>query len=72
MLTVFLSTFLDWSIRKLKNRIAKFTLYGRDGGQVVSALAFYSDDSSSNHADAYSYFHRREKNIIKQETKYNG
>ena len=47
-------------------------LWGRDGGPEVSFLAFYSDDSSSNHADAYSYFHRREKNIIKQETKYNG
>ena len=29
---------------------------GRGGGQVVSVLAFYSDDLSSNPADAYSFF----------------
>ena len=28
---------------------------GRGGGQVVSVLAFYSDDPSSNPADAYSF-----------------
>ena len=28
----------------------------RCGGQVVSVLAFYSDDPSSNHAEAYSFF----------------
>ena len=28
----------------------------RCGGQVVSVLAFYSDDLSSNHAEAYSCF----------------
>ena len=27
---------------------------GRDGGQVVSVLAFFSDNPSSNPADAYS------------------
>ena len=29
---------------------------GRGGGQVVSVLAFYSDDPSSNPADDYSFF----------------
>ena len=29
---------------------------GRGGGQVVSVLAFYSDDPSSNPAEAYSLF----------------
>ena len=29
---------------------------GRGGGQVVSVLAFYSDDPSSNPADACSFF----------------
>ena len=29
---------------------------GRGGGQVVSMLAFYSDDPSSNPADIYSFF----------------
>ena len=29
---------------------------GRGGGQVVSMLAFFSDDPSSNPADAYSFF----------------
>ena len=29
---------------------------GRGGGQVVSVLAFYSDDPSSNPADAYGFF----------------
>ena len=29
---------------------------GRGGGQVVSVLAFYSDDPSSNPADVYSFF----------------
>ena len=28
---------------------------GRGGGQVVSVLAFYSDDPSSNPADAYIF-----------------
>ena len=28
---------------------------GRGGGQVVSELAFYSDDPSSNPAEAYSF-----------------
>ena len=28
----------------------------RGGGQVVSVLAFYSDDPSLNPADAYSFF----------------
>ena len=28
---------------------------GRGGGQVVSVLAFYSDDPGSNPADAYSF-----------------
>ena len=28
---------------------------GRGGGQVVSVLAFYSDDLSSNPADTYSF-----------------
>ena len=28
---------------------------GRSGGQVVSVLAFYSDDLSSNPADAHSF-----------------
>ena len=29
---------------------------GRDGGQVVSVLAFYSDDPSSNPAEVYSFY----------------
>ena len=29
--------------------------WGRGGGQVVSVLTFYSDDLSSNPADAYSF-----------------
>ena len=29
---------------------------GRGGGQVVSVLAFYSDNPSLNPADAYSFF----------------
>ena len=28
---------------------------GRGGGQMVSVLTFYSDDSSSNPAEAYSF-----------------
>ena len=37
---------------------------GRGGGQVVSVLAFYSDDPSSNPAEVYSFFRniRIEKN----------
>ena len=30
-------------------------ILGRGGGQVVSVLAFYSDDPSSNPADAYVF-----------------
>ena len=29
---------------------------GRGGGQVVSVLAFYSDDQSLNPADTFSFF----------------
>ena len=32
----------------------KLLMLGRGGGQVVSLLAFYSDDPSSNPAEAYS------------------
>ena len=32
------------------------THLGRGGGQVVSVLAFYSDDLSSNPPEAYSVF----------------
>ena len=41
---------------------------GRGGGQVVSVLAFYSDDQSSNPADAYSFYVQivLEKNKNKQ------
>ena len=42
---------------------------GRGGGQVVSMLAFYSNDPSSNSADAYSFFYVKvvvEKNEHKQ------
>ena len=40
---------------------------GRSGGQVVSVLAFYSDDLSSNPADAHSFFCKMfEKNEKKQ------
>ena len=41
-------------------------MLGRGGGQVVSVHAFYSDDSSSNPAEAYSYFG---KNCIWKEQK---
>ena len=30
-------------------------LLGRGGGQVVSVLAFYSDDPSSNPAEVYNF-----------------
>ena len=30
-------------------------MLGRGGGQVVSVLAFYSDDPSSNHAEVYNF-----------------
>ena len=30
--------------------------WGRGGGQVVSVLAFYSDDPNSKPADAHSFF----------------
>ena len=33
-----------------------YLVLGRGGGQMVSVLAFYSDDPSSNPADAYSFF----------------
>ena len=29
---------------------------GRDGGQVVSVLALYSDDPSSNSAETHSFY----------------
>ena len=34
----------------------KLLALGRGGGQVVSVLAFYSDDPSSNLAEIYSFF----------------
>ena len=35
--------------------MAKMFYKGRTGSQVVSVLAFYSDDPSSNPAEAYSF-----------------
>ena len=37
-------------------------IVGRGGGQVVSMLAFYSDDPSSNSADGYSFLKRTKIN----------
>ena len=34
----------------------KFVVVGRGGGQVVSVLAFYSDDPSPNPVVAYNFF----------------
>ena len=47
---------------------------GRGGGQVVSVLAFYSNDPSSNPADVYSYFVQIviEKNENKQKEAWDG
>ena len=46
--------------------VSKLTTHG--GGLVVSVLAFYSYDPSSNPADAYSFFWKMlsEKNENKQ------
>ena len=41
--------------------LLKVWIKGQGGGQVVSVLAFYSDNLSSNPADAYSFFW---KNVI--------
>ena len=35
--------------------VPKLTQLGRGGGQVVSVLAFYSDDPSSNPAEVYNF-----------------
>ena len=37
---------------------------GFGGGQVVSVLAFYSNDQSSNPVDAYIFFQTRELYLI--------
>ena len=37
-------------------RITNQVIGGRSAGQLVSLLAFYSDDPSSNPADTYSFF----------------
>ena len=37
-------------------RPTRVDIGGRAGGLVVSVLAFYSDDPSSNPAEAYSFF----------------
>ena len=37
------------------SKLKKFT-EGRGGGQVVSVLALYSNDPSSNPAEAYSFY----------------
>ena len=34
---------------------------GRGGGHVVSVLVFYSDDPSSNPAEAYSFYTKNKK-----------
>ena len=41
-----------WWLKRLINKLH----LGRGGGQVVSVLGLYSDDSSSNPAEAYSFF----------------
>ena len=53
----------------LKPAQHKVTLHGRGGGEVVSVLAFYSDDLRSNPTDPYSFFSVKfvfEKNENKQ------
>ena len=48
--------------------INKMLCLGRGGGQVVSVLAFYSDDLSSNPAEVYNFSNKIviEKNENKQ------
>ena len=41
---------------KIKQCCKSSLPWGRVGGQVVSMLAFYSDDQSSNPPEAYSIF----------------
>ena len=43
---------MDFEFLKLE---VKGWFSGRGGGQVVSVLAFFSDDPSSNPAEAYSF-----------------
>ena len=50
-------------LANLKNKPKK----GRGGGQVVSMLAFYSDDPSSNPADVPSFYEKFEKPENKQQ-----
>ena len=38
-----------------KKTIKTYLVRGRGGSQVVSVLAFYSDDPSSNPAEVYSF-----------------
>ena len=40
---------------KVKQCSKRNAIRGRGGRQVVSVLAFYSDDPSSNHAEACSF-----------------
>ena len=44
-------TFGPDNVEKANNKFM-----GRGGGQVVCIIAFYSDNPSSNPADAYSFF----------------
>ena len=39
----------------MKTRGVIVATMGRGGGQVVSVLAFYSDDPSSNPAEVYNF-----------------
>ena len=36
--------------------LKKKSFFGRGGGQVISILTCYSDDPSSNPAEAYNFF----------------
>ena len=45
----------QWNI-SCKLQYQEYKAMGRGGGQVVSVLAFNSDDLSSNPVEAYSFF----------------
>ena len=55
----------QWNI-SCKLQYQEYKAMGRGGGQVVSVLAFNSDDLSSNPVEAYSFFCKKNVNEQKE------
>ena len=59
--TVSFAEAVDYQVKYLYILIDNRVLWGHGGGQVFSALAFYSDDQSSNPAGYLNFLYEKTK-----------